>query len=381
MTRHIHLGLGRFHRAHQAVYLQNCDTSITAFSMRRPTEALALRAAGHTYELVTCGGGQSQTQSISAIDEALFIQDSRERFFELMEDPDITTLTLTITEKGYTVDSPTIALLKEGLQRRQARHSNPFNILSCDNLSGNGNLLKELCESSQANYDSKLVAFPNTMVDRIVPAGDSPLIIKTETFHQWVIEDSFVGLRPSWGQEGLMFVESVEPFERLKLCLLNASHTFMAYYAQLQGHEFVHQAIKDPEIRSLVEKLYFEDVGPRLDIPKPLTLESYGQALLARFNNPDLPHRLDQIAMDGSVKIPFRFLEFVEHSEVLQMGLEAWFRYMWLGLSGKESVKISDPHSEDMKALLKERYEESRQAWSEFFGWQITSILNSDNAL
>ena len=372
--RHIHLGLGRFHRAHQAVYLQNAGYDITAFSMRSPRAALALAEVGHKYELEVCGQGQTASQTITSIDEALFIADHEARFLELMADPDVTTLTLTITEKGYSPDGPTLNYLAKGILARQSQHSQPLHLLSCDNLNGNGDLLARLLRDGssdeQGKIDFSLLSFPNTMVDRIVPAGDSTTI-KTEAFHQWVIEDRFQGERPQWEQEGLMFAPSVEPFEKIKLSLLNASHSFLAYYGQLQGHIFVHEAIADSEILSLVCKLYFEEVGPLLVMPSPLRLESYGEALLARFNNPGLPHRLDQIAMDGSVKIPQRFLPFLKVSSVLQLALESWFEYMWLSLRGERDFRVSDPKAQQMRALVSQGRGETEAAWKDLLGWDL----------
>ena len=161
----------------------------------------------------------------------------------------------------------------------------------------------------------------------------------------------------------------MEPFEKIKLSLLNASHSFLAYYGQLQGYEFVHEAIADKTVRSLVEKLYFEEVGPLLKIPAPLKLRSYGDALLARFDNPDLPHRLDQIAMDGSVKIPQRFLPYLKESSVLQLALKSWYEYMYLAVSGKKKFRVSDPKAEEMAAVLGSNLDETKLVWSELLGF------------
>lgn len=385
--RHVHLGLGRFHRAHQALYLQNAGLLITAFSMRSPTEARALQEGGHRYEVVILGEGAPRTLEVTAIDEALFLQENQQRFLELMASPEVTTVTLTITEKGYCADGGgqldsardlqncALAWLVKGIEHRQRRHNRPLHLISCDNLSQNGRLLSGLCrqwaERFGHAYDPALVRFPNTMVDRIVPAGESPLRIETEAFHQWVIEDDFAGGRPEWEQPGLMFVPEVEPFEQLKLRLLNASHSFLAYYGQLQGHEFVHQAIADREIRKQVEKLYFEEVGPGLETPPPLTLKGYGEDLLRRFANPDLPHRLDQIAMDGSQKLPQRILPGYTHSSVLRLAVDAWFSYMWLALSGQVGYRVSDPLAETLKALLQPSFEATVQAWLEQLSWSV----------
>jgi fructuronate reductase len=385
--RHLHLGLGRFHRAHQAFYLQNKGLPITAFSMRSLGEAEALRKGGHSYQLVVVGKGQEEAQTITAIDEALFIQDARDRFFELMASEEVSTVTLTVTEKGYCVradgtldiDNPGLEKsvlndLVRGFRARQEKSRKPLAVLSCDNLSSNGRLLQRLCqawsEKSGLSYDRSLVSFPNSMVDRIVPAGDDPLVIRTEAFHQWVIEDRFIGGYPHWEQKGLVFVRDVEPFERMKLCLLNASHSFLAYYGQLQGHEFVHQAINDPAIKAMVEKLCLEEVGPHLEVPEPWTLQGYVSEMLSRFDNPGLPHKLSQIAIDGTQKVPHRFLPFLEHSSVLQKALSAWFTYYYEGLTGQESYLVSDPMREQLAASVTEDRKVTADAWKRLLGWR-----------
>ena len=390
--RHLHLGLGRFHRAHQALYLQNAGVPITAFSMRSPTEAEALRANNHRYEVAILGNGSSESIEVSAIDEALFIKESEQRFLQLMASAEVRHLTLTVTEKGYCCDSDgqldtsradlqssVLGWLVRGIEKRQQLHREPLHLLSCDNLSGNGRLLQRLCrawgERFGHNYDEALLRFPNTMVDRIVPSGASPLLIETEAFHQWVIEDDFLGGRPRWEQPGLHFAAQVEPFEHLKLRLLNASHSLLAYYGQLRGHTYVHQAIVDPEIRRLVEKLYFEEVGPQLEIPSALTLEGYGGDLLRRFDNPDLPHKLAQIAMDGSQKLPQRLLPGYDQSEVLRLAVDAWFSYMWLGLSQRQDFYISDPLAESLKASMTSDFEQTAALWVEQLGWSVKPKL------
>lgn len=384
--RHLHLGLGRFHRAHQAYYLSRVGVPITAFSMRSPHEADALAAVGGRYVLRVLGEGPAHDVEISAIDEALFMGRDKARFLTLMADPAVTTVTLTVTEKGYCCDATgrldltnatlaesVIALLVEGLRARQAAHCGAIAILSCDNLSGNGRLLGGACRAFAAHaglaFDGALVSFPNSMVDRIVPSGSSPLLVETEAFHQWVIEDRFLGGRPAWEQEGLMFVSQVEPFERLKLRLLNAAHSLCAYYGQLLGYDFVHEAVRDARVLELLERLFFVEVGPGLEVPAPLTLRDYGQALLRRFDNPALPHRLAQIAMDGSQKLPQRVLPGVVDSPVLALCLDAWFSYLWLGLRGDRDFAVSDPFADRFRASLEPTFEETVTRWLVILGW------------
>lgn len=415
--RHVHLGLGRFHRAHQAVYFQNLKDGprVTAFSMRSATEVEALKASGYQYQVLMLSDEGGRRLTVDCIDEAHFALENRARLYQLLADPAVASVTLTVTEKGYCADSQgtidescpalqadldnsfeptsTLGLLVRGLERRQqAGHGQPINIISCDNLNGNGTLLAKLCcqwcerygDGAFVDYLQSSVGFPNTMVDRIVPAlspeqlqafasqygGDEASLVATEEFTQWVIEDRFLGQRPHWEQEGLIFCQNVESFERIKLSLLNASHSFLAYYGQLQGHQFVHQAIADPKVRELVEQLYFQEVGPLIQAPQGVDLESYCQQLLRRFENPHLAHKLAQIGMDGSQKIPQRILGSLVLAldsggphQTLKLALDSWLRYMWLGLSGKADLFISDPLAESMKKTLAGQYETTSQGW------------------
>ncbi len=386
MKRHVHLGLGRFHRAHQAFYLEQVGWKITAFSMRSPGEADALRANDHLYQLKVIGGAEPVTRPMKVIDSAYFISRDTEQFFQLMQDPSVKTVSLTITEKGYCANSEgqldsehpdletcALSYLVKGIERRHRLHVEPLNILSCDNLVKNGELLARVCgqwaEKFGHSIDFSRVSFPNTMVDRIVPSGPDPLLVSTEQFHQWVIEDKFLGERPQWEQPGLFFTDSVEAFEAYKLGLLNASHSFMAYYGQICGHEFVHQAVRDEHLRELIEKLYFQEVGPRLKTPHGLTLKDYGKALLARFDNPGLPHKLSQIAMDGSQKVPQRFLPHIKQSSVLKMAYAAWFSYMWLGITKRRDFFLSDPRLEKLKEAACDNFQETVTAWKTLLGW------------
>ncbi len=400
--RHLHLGLGRFHRCHQAVYFQRLGgPKVSAFSMRSPNEAEALARADHQYQVLILSGRASEVLTINVIDEARFALQERERLYELLADPEVQTVTLTVTEKGYCADNegklnaqglePTSlpGLLVKGLEKRG---QNPITILSCDNLSDNGRLLRSVClqwaqrfaEPELLSYLEEGVAFPNSMVDRIVPAlskeqeeqfrQQHPLspapMLATEEFTQWVIEDAFAGPRPSWAQPGLIFTDRVEPFEKLKLRLLNASHSFLAYYGQLQGHEFVHQAVADKAISSQLRQLTLEEVGPYLEAPSGVKVEDYCEQILARFDNPHLPHRLAQIGMDGSLKIPLRILgSLLEAQErgsphtVLSTALHAWLKYMWLGLSGQRDLFISDPAAERMRSSLGSDFPQTVQNW------------------
>lgn len=403
--------------------------------MRSAGEAEALTRAGHRYQVLILSGQGSEILPIEVIDEAHFALEARERLWELLADPEVQTATVTVTEKGYCADSegqldlanssilqdqsnpefPTSlpGLVVRGLERRKRAHQHPITLLSCDNLSHNGRLLGRVCRqwakrfstSDMEQYLDQAVACPNTMVDRIVPAlspdqearfrqqhaleGDP--MLATEQFTQWVIEDRFAGVRPAWEQDGLVFTSNVEPFEKLKLRLLNASHSFLAYYGQLQGYEFVHQAVADPDLNARLRQLTLSEVGPYLEAPTGISVEAYCEQILARFQNPHLPHRLAQIGMDGSLKIPLRILGSLQEAlergsphTTLMTALKAWLEYMWLGLSGTRDLFISDPASERMKDSLGATYEDSVQNWlftEMILGQAAASALKSQEHL
>jgi mannitol-1-phosphate/altronate dehydrogenase len=273
--RILHLGLGRFHRAHQAVYYQNLfeqfgeKWGVVSFSMRSSDARDELRRAHNHYPVVQFSKDESLLQWIDVIRASYFMKEDHDQFLKAMASPDLAMVTLTVTEKAY-VGTDLYELLYEGLRHRQAI-DRPLTVLSCDNLQENGSKVKtgvlkvarESGDASMAAWIEKSVTFPNSMVDRIVPAltpervtvlqaqfkTDNQEILATEIFSQWVIEDRFAAARPPLEKVGVQIVSDVRPFEEVKLRLLNASHSLIAYAGLLKNYRFVHEAIHDPEIR------------------------------------------------------------------------------------------------------------------------------------
>lgn len=340
-VRVLHLGLGRFHRAHQALYYQTLfeqtgdKWGVASFSMRTPDARDEMRRVHNHYPVAIFSREHAELKWVDAIRASYFIQEDREAFLDLMQTVDL--VTLTVTEKAYATDDLFLILL-EGLRQR----SKPLTIISCDNLQGNGDKLREgllnRADERLHRWIETNVSFPNTMVDRIVPAltperlaelqtqfeTDNPELVATEGFTQWVIEDDFKGTRPRLEEVGVQFVEDVKPFEEMKLRLLNASHSMIAYAGLRKGYRFVHEAIRDGEIRRRVQELY-RDVSPQLKAPQDL--HAYTSSLITRFDNENLPHQLKQIAMDGSQKLKQRILPSLKHapeSQALQSVLEDW---------------------------------------------------------
>jgi fructuronate reductase len=357
----LHVGLGNFHKAHQAWYVQRLNDlagehwEISAFSMQKPDAALELARANFSYDVLAVQDGRREELRVKSITQAGFLGSDQALLKELARDPEMTLITVTVTEKGYAPNAPLLLALDLILRERRT----PVSIVSCDNLQANGKKLEALVRAHMdASFPAFPVSFPCSMVDRIVPASRPGEAIKTELFCQWVIEDAFVAPRPAFENVGVQFVSDVTPFELMKLRLLNAAHSFLAYWGLNRGFEFVHQVIADIEGRRQLEAL-FAEIIPLLDLPAGLDPHAYVQKLLARFNNPDLPHRLAQIACDGSVKLPQRIVPSLQVAlaqgrphVLLEQTLAEWTRAM---------VQLPDELFSDPLRLVKDETELRRR--------------------
>jgi fructuronate reductase len=395
----VHLGLGAFHRAHQAVYTDDAlegdaRWGICGVSLKTPRATAALVAQDGLYAVLEKSAAGTRPRVIGAIRETLFLGADRERLLKRLADPRVTVVSLTVTEKGYCHDPATGALnlthpdiahdvahpgipisapgvLVAGLAARRAAGSGAINVVCCDNLPHNGRTVEGIVLALAQAIDPALAAwigtnatFPCTMVDRIVPATTDADIAEAtrllgvrdgapvvcEPFTQWVIEDRFVAARPAWERVGAQWVADVAPFETMKLRLLNGSHSTLAYLGYLAGHEFIWQASSDPQLATLIERLMADEVAPTLVAPPGSDLRSYCAQLLARFRNPVLPHRTRQIAMDGSQKLPQRLLGTVRDRIAggksiahLALGVASWIRYA-SGIDEQgRAIEVSDP--------------------------------------
>jgi fructuronate reductase len=353
----VHLGVGAFHRAHQAAYVDDClaagetDWGIVGASLRSPDTRDALEPQNGLYTLAIRSGPGEQLRVVGSILTLLVAPENPSALLDALTDPRTRIVTLTVTEKAYLraadglldASHPDIAhdlahpaapktahgFLVEALARRRAAGTPPFTVLTCDNLPANGATVRRLViafarlrDAGLAEHIEQGVAFPSTMVDRIVPAttdADRPRVAKslgvadawpvmTEPFCQWVVEDHFPGGRPRWEKFGVTMVDDVRPYEEMKLRLLNGAHSSIAYLGLLCGHETVDRAFADPAIRGFVDRLWAEAV-PTLPQDAGLDTTSYTAELSERFANPALAHRTAQIANDGSQKLPQRIVE------------------------------------------------------------------------
>ncbi len=352
----VHFGIGAFHRAHQAVYTDDAmnggdrNWGIVGVSLRSDDARGQLAPQAGLYTL-TARGGRDDVRLIGAVKQVLVAPEAPDAIVAAIASPATKIVSLTITEKGYQrgaeggldLAAPDLAgdlagaaprtifgFIQRGLHRRRSLGLPGVTLVSCDNLAQNGAQLSALLEEFLERRDSGLrnwfraeCACPSSMVDRIVPAvtgADRDLIaqslgmrdeaaIVTEPFRQWIVEDKFAGPRPCWEAGGAEFVADVRPYETAKLRMLNGAHSALAYLGLARGYAFVHEAIADPELLALANVLMREEAAVSFSPAPGQDLNRYADALLARFANSGLPHKLAQIAMDGSQKIPQRWLE------------------------------------------------------------------------
>lgn len=336
-ARILHLGPGAFFRAHQAWYTQHAspDWGIAAVSGRSNTALDTLGPQGGCYTLLTRGPERDQAEVVGSISEVIGQGD--ERAADLLASPSVTVVTLTVTEAGYQPGAPVLTRLLQGLDRRRRASAGPLTLVACDNLAGNGAALRSAVLSGAppelGSWIEGSCSFPSTVVDRITPAttlGDRSVVAElmgwedqavavTEPFSEWIIEDRFSGPRPPWERAGARIVEDVAPFEQRKLRLLNAGHSLLAYRGLPAGHRFVHQAMDDGAIREAVLDLWRET--RRRMMPAAVErVDEYCATVETRWANARLPHALEQIAMDGSLKLRQRLVPTVR--EAREQGAE-----------------------------------------------------------
>jgi fructuronate reductase len=399
----IHLGVGAFHRAHQAVYT---DDVIQSGDLRWGTVGASLRAADTRdalkpqdwlYAMTEADQSGERLRVIGSLQGLHVAPENPDLLLAAMCQPSVKIVSLTVTEKGYCHDPATGELNEDhvdiqhdishsqkprsapgyiatAIKRRRESNLTPFTVLCCDNLPTNGHTVRNVVSRLGALQDRELgqyikdtIAFPSTMVDRIVPAttdDDRKRIsealglrdnwpVMTEAFSQWVIEDHFPAGRPDWAAT---FVSDVSPYETMKLRLLNGSHSCIAYLGYLSGHETVSDAMQDVSLATFVRRLMDEEATPTLKLPVGADVESYKTALIKRFHNPALRHRTWQIAMDGSQKLPQRLLGTARDRlksgasvDCIALGVAAWMRYVTGFDEQGNPIDVRDPLSVELR--------------------------------
>jgi fructuronate reductase len=405
----VHLGLGSFHRAHQALYTELAmlaaggDWGICGVSLQgNASLQQALAAQDNLYTVLTSDRDGQQATVLRALREVLVAPEQRSDVLARMRDAAVRIVSLTITEKGYCYDPKTGGLdfahpaIQHDLQHPDTpttavgyivaalrmRRDDPFTVLSCDNLAHNGKITRRLVTQYADAIDSDLgrwvaasVSFPSSMVDRIVPAttDETRAAVATvlrradacpvpaEAFRQWVIEDDFPRGRPAWEAAGAMLVQDVAPFERAKLRMLNGSHSTMAYLGMLAGFETVDKAIADVAMHRLIHAMMSEEIAPTLAMPPGFDVDAYRDQLLARFANPALRHQTMQIASDGSLKLPPRLLCVIAERRAAGLpcvrailAVAAWMRFLLRISDAGVRYQINDPMAERLVALAEQ---------------------------
>lgn len=403
----VHLGIGAFHRAHQAALVDNrlsageTGWGIIAASLRSAETAEALNPQSGLYTMATRDGSGTKLSVIGSILDVIVARAATERLLGAMTDPRVRIVSLTVTEKGYCHDpakgtlnehhpdiltdlsnpsAPVTApgLIVEALRRRRTAGAAPFAVLCCDNLPANGATVRRVVARYGALVDVGLgsfieneVAFPATMVDRIVPAttdADRAFVatalgltdawpVMTEPFCQWVIEDEFPQGRPRFEEAGAELVRNVAPYETMKLRLLNGTHSSMAYLGQLAGFETISDTISDPGFASFIRRMMDEEISPTVPGFGVAALDAYKDALIARYRNPALRHRTAQIAMDGSQKIPQRLMNTARDQLAagrpvtrISTALAGFIRFMTGCGEDGAALPINDPKAAAFKA-------------------------------
>ena len=404
----VHLGIGAFHRAQTAVYsddalaVERADWGICGVSLRSADVRDRLVPQDGLYTAVEKSPGGTRRRVIGSVREVLFLGDQHDAVRTRLIEPETRIVSLTITEKGYCHDPATgelnaahpdiahdlahpdqpksaIGLIAGSLDARRLSHGRPFTVLCCDNLPHKGALVRGLVLAFDERRDPALArwigaetSFPSTMVDRIVPATTDADIAENdaalgrhdaapvihEPFKQWAIEDRFVNGRPAWELAGAQLVADVAPFEAMKLRLLNASHSAFAYLGFLAGHEFIYQVAGVPSFVAYMRRMMEREVSPTLTVPQGVDLKAYRNALVHRFGNPALPHRTQQIAMDGSQKLPQRLLGTVRDNlaaarpiDLLALAIAGWMRYVGGVDEHGRDIAVADPLASEFKRL------------------------------
>lgn len=362
----VHFGIGAFHRAHQAVYTDDAldagerDWGIVGVSLRSANVAAQLNPQDGLFSFASRASAGTSYRVIGSVNRVLVAATEAMAVRDFIASSSVQVVTFTITEKGYRLAAgeplSVFGYLESGLRQRRALGLGGLTLLSCDNLAGNGTQLKRLLleyltrnETSLAEWVNSTCTFPSSMVDRIVPATtdadrcaaseamclDDAGHVVAEPYSQWIVEANFAGRRPSWDEHGAEFVSDVRPYETAKLRMLNGAHSALAYVGLMVGYEYVHQAIQDVEIRALVEYLMREEAAASVVPASGQDLARYASDLVNRFGNSALNHRLEQIAMDGSQKIPPRWLDtLVFHADhgrrcdAILTGLAAWLLHV-----------------------------------------------------
>jgi fructuronate reductase/mannitol 2-dehydrogenase len=382
----VHLGVGCFHRAHQAVYFDelaargiSTEWGIVGVGLRSREVGDALAAQDGLYSVVERAPMRDRVRVIGVVQRCLFAPEEREAVLTALADARTRVVTLTVTATGYRMDAVP-ALLVDALDRRRRSGAGPFTVLSCDNLPGNGEVTRRAvlaCARERggvlAAWIEEHVTFPNSMVDRITPRTTeddrdmlarrfgvldrSPVI--TEPFSQWIVEDDFCNGRPPLEAVGVQFVSDVRPYALMKTRMLNAAHVAMGHLGALAGMETMDEAMRDPVLAAYADGL-MREVAPLLPPVPGVDLDQYRETLLARFANPRVADQLHRLGRNGSAKVPAHVLASMQRavnedrpSELLLHAVAGWMRLLRGVDDAGRPVEVEDPELERLGPLAR----------------------------
>ena len=422
----VHLGVGGFHRAHLATYVEelcaagNTDWAIVGAGVLAGDAVMeaALEPQDTLYTLIMRGAEETSVQVIGSIVDYVLAAVDPQPLIDRIAHPDTQIVSLTVTEGGYPIDDITgeylasspntgpgtaFGIIAAGLEQRRATHGKPISILSCDNIMGNGHAARtatigeaDVFGPALIDWINASVSFPNSMVDRITPAtSDSDRTwlasaygfedrwpVVTEPFRQWVVEDNFAGERPPLEDLDIIITDDVEPYEFMKLRLLNASHSCLAYLSALAGIETVDEAMAQPFIARYVRAFLDDESKPVLPPVAGIDIDAYNDSLIERFSNPAIGDQISRLCLDGSAKFP-KFLMPTVRAQVeaggpvalSSLALAGWCQYL-LGVDGNgDAINLAaDPNLAEAVAHA-ERSVDDPAAFLEF-----TPVFGADLA-
>lgn len=407
----VHIGVGGFHRAHQAAYFDDLardrvsmDWGVTGVGLHRPEMRDALLPQDCLYTMVERGAGESTSRVVGALRRYLFAPEEHAQVVKALTDERTQLVTLTVTGDGYCrspgtdeFDADALAVrhdleragpyltawsyLADALDNRRRSGSRPFTVMSCDNVPDNGGVARRALVGFAAQRDPALarwiernVSFPATMVDRITPkttAAQRAEVVKSfgiddrwpviaEPFRQWVVEDAFCADRPPLDAVGVDIVTDVGPYKLVKTRMLNGSHCALSYLGILLGHATTDEAMRNRDVSGYLDQLMSSEVCPLLGDVTEMDLDEYRATVLTRLSNPGIPDQLSRLAARGSTKVPSYLLPSLRRARVegrpapmLTLALAAWFRYLrGYDLQGRP-VTIEDQRARQLQVLAK----------------------------
>jgi len=397
----LHFGVGNFHRAHQALYIHEIlnfkkNLAIIGINLRSKRTQKLLKKQNYLYSLIEISNNVKKINIINSIKKILYGPEDKDEIRKLISNENTNLITITVTEKGYLYNKISNSLyfnnevkndlndqilltlighLSFGLIERYKKNKKKINIVSCDNLSNNGKILKKVIldftkriDPEIAQWIKKEVHFPCTMVDGIVPNNikkskdfdlnfeDNALVV-SEPYKEWYIESKNVHLKDILSNNKIKFVDDVSFYENIKLKILNASHSALSYIGLLLGYSYVHEAINDKDCYNFILNFLDKEVLPTIQLKYSFNINNYKFNVLNRFKNIFIADKLERISIDGSIKIPIRILDTFKNRKTSTkytytfLILAAWIKFLHGKNEKGENLVINDPNKNLIKKL------------------------------